>query len=108
MQNLQEKLETLLKSIPHDAIREKAFKRLYDAGLLDGRGKDIHFMVLEQVDIFKSEEMKLIKQAVWDHVFRQIRKTLAHGIAEWTNKRVSEEFMKSELELLDIGEASTA
>ncbi len=108
MRTLQEKLDSLIASIPYDAIREKAFNRLNEANLVDGRGKDIHFMIMEQVDIFKTDKMRAIKQLVWDHAFRQIRKNLAHGIAEWTQKRVSEEYMKKELVEAELGEASTA
>lgn len=108
MQDLQQKLDKLILNIPYDEIREKSFQRLNDASLLDGRGQDIHFMILEQVDIFKSDEMKKLKQEVWDHVFRQVRKNLAHGVVEWTQKRVSEEYMKKELETVELGDASTA
>lgn len=105
---LQEKLEQLLKTVPFDEIRKQAYERLNEAGLLHGEGRDIHFMVLEQVDIFKATEMKDLKQQVWDIFFREIRKTLAHGVVEWTQKAVSEEFMMKELADCEMGEASSA
>lgn len=105
IKTLQEKLDELIKNIPYEEIREHAFKRLNDAKLLNGSGQDTRFMILENIDIFRSQYLKAIKQVAWDHVFRQIRKTLAHDINEWTQRKVSEEYMKRELELIDIGGA---
>lgn len=105
---MQESIESLLLTIPYSEIREHAFKRLNDAKLLNGNGKDINFMVLEELDIFKAEHMKEIKQKVWDIVFRKIRKTLHHGVVDWTQRRMSEELMTRELDGIELGDAATA
>lgn len=108
MKTMQEQIEKILSEINYDKIREEAFVGLNKDGLMKGVGEDIPYMVMEQVDLFKLGPMKRIRNQVWEIVFRQIRKTLAHGIKDFTQKRFFEEAMKDDLSSIDIGEAATA
>lgn len=108
MKTLQEQIEKVLSEIPYDKIREEAFVALNKDGILKGVGEDTSYMVMEQVDLFKLGRMKRVRNQVWEIVFRQIRKTLSHGIKEFTEKRYFEESMKNDLSNIDIGEAATA
>lgn len=105
---MQEKIEKVLREIPYDKIRDEAFDALMKDGMLKGEGYDIHYMCMEQVDLFKVKHMRKVKAAIWEPIWRQIRKVMTHKIKEYTQKRFFEEAMKDELETVDIGDAATA
>lgn len=105
---MEEKIEKVLQEIPYDKIRIDSFNSLNEDDMLKGVGEDIHYMCLEQVDQFKAHYMKYVKAKIWDIVFRRIRKTMAHDLKDWTQKRFFEEALKDDLENIDIGEAATA
>ena len=105
---MAEKIEAVLNTIPYEAIRNEAFEGLLKDGVLKGEGHDIEYMCMEQVDLFKLKHMRKVKAAIWEPVWRQIRKVMAYKIKEYTQKRFSEEAMKDELETVDIGDVATA
>lgn len=105
MLTMQEQIEKVLRDIPFDRIRENAFKGLDADGIIQGQGEDIGYMMMEQNDLFRNHHMKYIQAKIWEIVYRRIRKTMAHGIKEWTQKRHFDQCIMDDLEAIDIGVA---
>jgi len=95
MSDYKEAMDRLLLSIPYDKIRVAVFDALKKDGILTGENEDINFLILEQIDHFKMQYEKRVKQQAWDIIFRQIRKTLGHDIKKWHNDQVAEGFAES-------------
>lgn len=81
-------VEVLIDVLRTDARWMKAFQHLRDEGKLSNSVKDIPDLIREVHRDIEEEEKENIKNALYDHYWREIRGGAIRGLPEWYKQRL--------------------
>jgi hypothetical protein len=89
--NIGTVVDQLVRELTTNARYQKAVQHLSEDGILEGSLRDIGPLVREVIRDLEEEEAELIKERLFNHHVRDIRRGVTRGIPAWYKAKLVED-----------------